>query len=101
MGACRAFSVALATGCLLAVAPPAVADTIHRGTSGCFAWSWKDGGWTTTTVYYSNRCADRHELDIAWATNSKFRIKVDGNTQGTTWAAASGVESIWDNGPVR
>lgn len=58
--------MALAAGVLLVSAAPAAADTMHRGVDGCFSWSWKDGGFATTTVYYTNRCKQVHRIRITW-----------------------------------
>ena len=49
---------------LLASAGTASAST-HRGTSGCFNWSWADGD-VSATVYYHNTCSKTEELTIWW-----------------------------------
>ncbi len=41
--------------------------SMHRGTVGCFNWSYDDSGWESTTVYYHNTCNHRELLTITWA----------------------------------
>ncbi|MEU6987340.1 hypothetical protein ABZ946_28585 [Streptomyces sp. NPDC046324] len=49
-----------------AVAPAAAEDRVHRGVDGCIAWSWSEGGFATTAVYYSNRCQTARKIKIHW-----------------------------------
>ncbi|MEU3711878.1 hypothetical protein [Streptomyces catenulae] len=35
----------------------------HRGSTGCFNWSWADGT-VTTTVYWHNTCKTSHFLRV-------------------------------------
>ncbi|MGY0018317.1 hypothetical protein [Streptomyces sp. cg35] len=82
----RALVAAALTGALLTALP--AADTVHRGTTGCFTWSWKDGGVLTTTVYYRNRCAAAHTFRIHWssAASGTEDIRVKGGEKGSTWS---------------
>ncbi|MEV3861243.1 hypothetical protein AB0J38_43915 [Streptomyces sp. NPDC050095] len=80
----QALVAAVLTGTLLA----APADTVHRGATGCFTWSWKDGGIFTTTVYYRNRCRTAHTFRIRWssAASGTEDIRVGGWAKGSTWS---------------
>ncbi|WP_377268263.1 hypothetical protein [Peterkaempfera sp. SMS 1(5)a] len=54
--------------CAVAVpaqAATAVPQSTHRGTAGCFNWSWADGT-TTTTIYYHNTCGKSADLCVWW-----------------------------------
>ncbi|MGW3122967.1 hypothetical protein ACWDBW_38630 [Streptomyces sp. NPDC001107] len=83
-----------ALACSLAVAAtafatPAQAATLtplstHRGTSGCFNWSWADGN-TTATIYYHNTCKSTKQLVVTWETGlikTAITFKVPGNHKG-------------------
>ncbi|WP_353944448.1 hypothetical protein ABII15_24515 [Streptomyces sp. HUAS MG91] len=85
-------TAALAAAPLLVNASPAFTpDTVHRGVTGCFSWSWKDGGALTTTVYYRNRCDTAHTLRIRWssAASGNEDIKVKAGAKGSTWSFVS------------
>ncbi len=60
---------------------PAQLDSMHRGQSGCFSWSWKPGPWTTT-VYWHNQCSTTKTLRIAWSEEipiaRHYRVRGDG-----------------------
>lgn len=49
---------------ILASTGTASAST-HRGTSGCFNWSWADGT-ISATVYYHNTCNRTETINIWW-----------------------------------
>jgi hypothetical protein len=82
-------AAALAVGMSAAFALPAQAATAapmstHRGTSGCFNWSWADGT-TTTTIYYHNTCSTTKHLCVWWKdgqVNSLHRITAGGDEKG-------------------
>ncbi|WP_420035326.1 hypothetical protein ACN2WE_25845 [Streptomyces sp. cg28] len=87
-------TAALVAASLLGGASPALAltsDTVHRGVTGCFSWSWKDGGALTTTVYYRNRCDTAHTLRVRWssAASGNEDIKVGAGEKGSTWSFVS------------
>ncbi|MBO1334703.1 hypothetical protein [Streptomyces sp. VRA16 Mangrove soil] len=81
-------TAALTLSTLVGVVPADAADTVHRGRTGCFSWSWKDGGVLTTTVYYRNRCTTTHTLRIHWSSEASGDedIKVKGGAKGSTWS---------------
>ncbi|MFI7405894.1 hypothetical protein ACIBW9_36425 [Streptomyces sp. NPDC049541] len=71
-------AVALTVGMSAAFALPAQAATAspmstHRGTSGCFNWSWADGT-TTATIYYHNTCNTTRDLCVWWRDGSVHRL---------------------------
>ncbi|GLV84127.1 hypothetical protein Slala03_38160 [Streptomyces lavendulae subsp. lavendulae] len=75
----RISGVAVTTGVALAamgLSSPAyaAAESMHRGTTGCFNWSWADGV-STTTVYYSNTCDRTASINIWWQDGSTSRMK--------------------------
>ncbi|MGW2238754.1 hypothetical protein [Streptomyces sp. NPDC001759] len=56
----------------------------HRGSSGCFNWSWADGT-TTTTIYYHNTCSTTKHLCVWWKDgqeNNLHRITAGGDEKG-------------------
>ncbi|WP_336050370.1 hypothetical protein [Streptomyces sp. CA2R101] len=61
------------------------AQSTHRGTVGCFSYSWADGT-ATYTVYYHNNCGKKSA--IAGTTNALFNNKwcanVNANSGGHT-----------------
>ncbi|MYW64801.1 hypothetical protein GTY65_12100 [Streptomyces sp. SID8379] len=82
-------TAALACAPLLVSSFPAAAvDTVHRGRTGCFSWSWKDGGVLTTTVYYRNSCSTAHTLRIRWSSEASGTedIRVKGGAKGSAWS---------------
>ncbi|WP_338699962.1 hypothetical protein V2W30_25085 [Streptomyces sp. Q6] len=86
----HALLTAALTGATLLATPaaPAAADTVHRGTTGCFSWSWQDGGTLTTTVYYRNHCRTAHTFRIRWSSEASGTedIDVGGGDKGSTWS---------------
>ncbi|MEU3339524.1 hypothetical protein ACWCQ1_20790 [Streptomyces sp. NPDC002144] len=82
-------AAALAVGLSAAFALPAQAATAapastHRGSSGCFNWSWADGT-TTTTIYYHNTCSTTQHLCVWWKDgqeNNLHRITAAGDAKG-------------------
>lgn len=82
-------AAALAVGMSAAFALPAQAATAapmstHRGSSGCFNWSWADGT-ATTTIYYHNTCSTTKHLCVWWKdgqVNSLHRITAGGDEKG-------------------
>jgi len=78
---------------------PAWAAT-HRGVAGCFAWSWDDSGWFSTTVYWHNRCTTAHKLEVQWDGNAYAltRRTVPANGSGNTWTTSDGVKAVYDAG---
>lgn len=82
-------AAALAVGMSAAFALPAQAATAapmstHRGSSGCFNWSWADGT-TTTTIYYHNTCSTTKHLCVWWKDgqeNNLHRITAGGDEKG-------------------
>ncbi|MEW1912520.1 hypothetical protein AB0442_29470 [Kitasatospora sp. NPDC085895] len=99
----RTAAAASAAALLLAVAAPAASaaeDThMHRGTDGCFSWSWRDDWNWKARVYYHNRCKDTRLLNVAWRSSAykKTVIKVPGGAKGST-EQMSDPSSIWDGG---
>ncbi|MFJ2193130.1 hypothetical protein ACIOJE_35175 [Kitasatospora sp. NPDC087861] len=102
----RRLTAGLAAAALLTglTAPSAEAATperrgMHRGTDGCFNWSWDDGGWSSTTVYWHNTCDRAEKLAIAWKWTglevSRITVPADGKGHQ---ARRSEPESIWDDG---
>jgi prepilin-type processing-associated H-X9-DG protein len=55
-----------------ASAATASADSVHRGSVGCFNYSWADGS-ATYTIYYHNTCTVKSA--IAGTTNAVFNNK--------------------------
>jgi hypothetical protein len=82
-------AAALAVGLSAAFALPAQAATAapmstHRGSSGCFNWSWADGT-TTTTIYYHNTCSTTKHLCVWWKDgqeNNLHRITAGADAKG-------------------
>ncbi|MEU9079957.1 hypothetical protein AB0D22_35445 [Kitasatospora sp. NPDC048538] len=84
------------------MAGPAVAQTrstTHRGSDGCFNWSWDDSGILTTTVYWHNTCSERRKLKIVWKWSGlePSIITVDGDAKGHQ-DRRSEPDSIYDAG---
>lgn len=82
----------------VAIAAPAQAATatpmsMHRGTSGCFNWSWADGV-STTTVYFHNTCNYTSTINIWWQQGSSTYMRA--STVGP-----DGKGSLWHDGSVR
>ncbi|MFE9802040.1 hypothetical protein ACWC98_06635 [Streptomyces goshikiensis] len=69
-----------------AVSTPAAAATeaavipMTSGVDGCLSYSYEPGT-VSTTVYYHNRCSDRHVLYIHWFTTND-QIAVEGGGSG-------------------
>ncbi|MCQ4212194.1 MULTISPECIES: hypothetical protein [Streptomyces] len=86
-------TAALLTCAVLAVPAPAARslDTVHRGSAGCFTWSWKDGGVLTTTVYFRNHCRTAHTIRVHWSSPASGTedIRVAGGAKGSTWSFVS------------
>ncbi|MFJ1795295.1 hypothetical protein [Kitasatospora griseola] len=80
-------------------ATPALAAT-HRGVAGCFAWSWDDSGWFSTTVYWHNRCSVAHRIEVVWDGNAYALTtrSVPANGSGNTWTTSDAVEHVYDLG---
>ncbi|MEW9518917.1 hypothetical protein [Streptomyces tubercidicus] len=80
-----AASLAIATLGLTAPASQAAsasADDMHRGSSGCFNWSWSDGT-STSTVYWHNTCNKKAQLFIWWKNGAVDQMKrVDAGAHG-------------------
>ena len=74
--------------------------TTYRGVAGCFAWSWSDSGWFSTTVYWHNRCSTPHKLEVQWDGNAYALTKrtVAANGSGNTWTTSDGVKAVYDAG---
>ena len=81
----------------IAAAPAAVASPsvsfqeadIHRGTAGCFAWSWGDGD-ISWTVYWHNQCSSEKTLVIEWFNDlgpipSSYVVPADGKGHERNW----------------
>jgi hypothetical protein len=74
---------------VLGLATPAQAATVapmstHRGTSGCFNWSWVDGN-VTATVYYHNICKTTQRLKVTWKSGvikNEITFKVKAGAKG-------------------
>ncbi|MFJ9539474.1 hypothetical protein ACIRPX_19715 [Streptomyces sp. NPDC101225] len=71
--------IAAGSAALLAIAAGAPAgaatmsaDSVHRGSVGCFNYSWGDGS-ATYTIYYHNTCSVKSA--IAGTTNALFNNK--------------------------
>lgn len=63
--AVAAFAAVPVLALALAGTASAAPASVHRGTSGCFNWSWADGN-VTATVYYHNTCSDTEQIHIWW-----------------------------------
>ncbi|MEU7743146.1 hypothetical protein [Nonomuraea sp. NPDC049158] len=80
-------------------AAPAAAD-VHRGVSGCFAWSWGDGN-TSVTVYWHNRCGNKRKLKIKYSlgwTNKNYTAVVKSDGKGHKRFQTASIVSIKDGG---
>ncbi|MFJ9542012.1 hypothetical protein ACIRPX_32790 [Streptomyces sp. NPDC101225] len=58
--------------------------SMHRGSSGCFNWSWADGT-ATSTIYYHNTCSTTEHLCVWWKDgkeNNLHRITARGGAKG-------------------
>ncbi|WP_067804076.1 hypothetical protein [Actinomadura formosensis] len=80
-------------------ATPAMAK-VHRGVSGCFAWSYGDGN-TSVTVYWHNRCKRREKLRIVYSlgwTNKTYRKVVGSNAKGHKKFQTASIVAIVDDG---
>lgn len=80
-------------------AAPASAS-VHRGVSGCFAWSWGDGN-TSVTTYWHNRCTTTHKLKIKYSlswTTKTYTAVVKGNAKGHKKLQTASIVSITDGG---
>jgi hypothetical protein len=80
-------------------ATPALAAT-HRGVAGCIAWSWDDSGWFSTTVYWHNRCAVAHKIEVLWdgTAYSLTKRTVPAGGSGSTWTTSDAVKAVYDLG---
>ncbi|MFC4009923.1 hypothetical protein ACFOY2_22020 [Nonomuraea purpurea] len=80
-------------------ATPASAD-VHRGVTGCFAWSWGDGN-TSVTVYWSNRCGNKRKLYIKYSlgwTTKNYTAVVKAGGKGHKRFQTASIVSIRDGG---
>jgi hypothetical protein len=99
----KSAAVSAAAVMLLVVASPSASAAedrhLHRGTDGCFSWSWRDDWAWKARVYYHNRCKDTRILHIAWraAAIGPTTLKVTGDAKGST-EEMSDPQSIWDGG---
>ncbi|WP_042366804.1 hypothetical protein [Streptacidiphilus neutrinimicus] len=94
-----ALTVAATATAVLGTAIPASATTFSH-VSGCFAWSWSDSGWFTTTVYWHNRCSTRHRIEVVWdgqAYDPTVRL-VNGDGKGNAWTTSDAVTGVYDLG---
>ncbi|MFF3155034.1 hypothetical protein [Streptomyces sp. NPDC057910] len=62
----------------------------HRGSSGCFNWSWADGV-STTTVYFHNTCNYTSTINIWWRQGGSDYMRA-------STVAADGKGSLWHDG---
>ncbi|MBX7468197.1 MULTISPECIES: hypothetical protein [Streptomyces] len=65
----------------------------HRGSSGCFNWSWADGV-STTTVYFHNTCNYTSTINIWWRQGGSDYMRA-------STVAADGKGSLWHDGSVK
>jgi len=94
-----ALVVAATATAVVGTAIPASATTFSH-VSGCFAWSWSDSGWFSTTVYWHNRCSTRHKIDVEWDGPAyKDTVKlVNGDGKGSSWTTSDKVVAVYDLG---
>ncbi|WP_156095111.1 hypothetical protein [Nocardia lijiangensis] len=81
---------AASVGVGVATAAPASAE---RGETGCFTYSY-DKGWSTTTVYYHNRCGAMRKLAIYHPDCDKDVVYVDAESKGNYVASCEDITYV-------
>ncbi|MFD8718380.1 hypothetical protein ACFV2H_10230 [Streptomyces sp. NPDC059629] len=79
LGAVAATTAAL-VGFVGTVPAAAAADSVHRGSTTCFNWSWGDGT-VTWTVYAHNTCGSTKGLDWTTSTGAEACMWVAGGAK--------------------
>ncbi|GAA4086762.1 hypothetical protein GCM10022284_23940 [Streptomyces hundungensis] len=92
-----AIAASLVVGSIAITAPAEAATaspmSTHRGSSGCFNWSWADGV-STTTVYFHNTCNYTSTINIWWRQGGSDYMRA-------STVAADGKGSLWHDGSVK
>ncbi|WP_329248232.1 hypothetical protein OG417_00885 [Actinoallomurus sp. NBC_01490] len=80
----------------------ASASSVHRGVSGCFAWSYGKGVTITSrTVYWHNRCSTTHRLKISYVHRgsiAEHTTNVKGHAKGHKKLDTKTIRYIKDEG---